>query len=248
MTHIPIIGGMLDTMFFEDDDMVYLPRDNVIDIDQKVELHMPDELVLPSHVVDHFIDKASYHWVMDFCICRESSGCVDHPRDIGCLFLGEATKDIDPALGHRVSKEEAKKHVKKARESGLVHLIGRNKLDPVWLDVEPGDKFLTICNCCPCCCLWRIIPDLAPDISKKIHSLPGVEIIVNDDCIGCGRCTEVCFVNAIKIQDGKARILEYCRGCSRCVDICGQNAIEIKMDRSKLKQTISDIESSVDIT
>ncbi len=246
VTHVPIIGKIIDKMLFENDDLIYLPRDRVIDKD--VDIQRPEELILPSQVVNHFIEKAGHHWIMDTCICRESTDCSEHPKDIGCLFLGEAPQGIDTGLGCSVTKQEAFDHVKRARKAGLVHLIGRNKLDPVWLDVKPEEKFLTICNCCPCCCLWRMIPDLAPDISQKIHSLPGIEINVNDDCIGCGRCAEVCFVNAMKIQDGKARVHEDCRGCSRCVDICGQNAIEIKMDRSKLRQAISDIESSVDIT
>jgi len=77
---------------------------------------------------------------MDWCICRKSTKCEDYPIELGCLFLGEATLKIDPRLGHRATKQEALEHVQKCRDAGLVHLIGRNKLDSVWLNAQPGNN------------------------------------------------------------------------------------------------------------
>jgi hypothetical protein len=90
---------------------------------------------------------------MNTCLCRDAKQCKDYPIDLGCLFLGEAALGINPRLGRGVTKREALEHIRRCREAGLVHLIGRNKLDTVWLGVGPGDKLLTICHCCPCCCL-----------------------------------------------------------------------------------------------
>ena len=69
--------------------------------------------------------------------------------------MGEAAHGINPQLGRKVSKEEALEHLKKCREAGLVHVIGRNELDALWLGVRPGYKLLTVCNCCHCCCITR---------------------------------------------------------------------------------------------
>jgi hypothetical protein len=77
---------------------------------------------------------------MNSCICREAERCEDYPIDLGCLFLGEAALGINPQLGRRVTKEKALQHVRRCREAGLVHLIGRNKLDTMWLGVGPGDR------------------------------------------------------------------------------------------------------------
>jgi len=90
----------------------------------------------------------------------------------------EAASRIDPRLGRPVTREEAHAHVRRAGEAGLVHVIGRNKLDAVWLDAWPGEKLLTVCNCCPCCCLWKMLPNLADGIGAKVTKMEGVELAV----------------------------------------------------------------------
>jgi ferredoxin len=187
---------------------------------------------------------------MDFCICREAEGCQDYPQKLGCLFLGEAVLKINPKLGRLVSQEEAFAHVERCRQAGLVHLIGRNKLDTVWLGANPGDKLLTICNCCPCCCLWKILPILAPSIGDKITKIPGVQVAVSEACLGCGTCAEeICFVDAIHLNEaGIAEINTACRGCGRCVEICPNEAIELRIeDPAFVAQTINRITNIVDV-
>ncbi|TFG31925.1 4Fe-4S ferredoxin, partial [Candidatus Thorarchaeota archaeon] len=236
-TKVPLLGRLVDKMLFEGDNIMYLPKDTVA---QKTiligkSLDRPEEAALPSEVIHHFIEKANHHWIMNFCICRDASKCEDYPIDYGCLFLGEAVQGINPKLGRLVSKEEAHEYVKKCREAGLVHLIGRNKLDASWLGVSPGDKLLSICNCCPCCCLWKVLPDMNPEIGRKVTKMPGIDVRVTDACIGCGTCTEenVCFVDAISLVDDKAVISAECRGCGRCVEVCPNDAIELIIDKSK---------------
>lgn len=247
-TKTPVLGNVVDRWLFGGDDLIYLPQDNVIEINQSLEL--PDEMVLPSQVVEHFIEAANTHWIMNACICRDASVCEDYPIDLGCLFLGEAALGINPQLGRRVTKEEALEHVSRCREAGLVHLIGRNKLDTIWLGIGPGDRLLTVCNCCPCCCLWRTLPHLAPQISAKITRMPGVTVEVTDRCIGCGTCTrDVCFVDAIHEVDGHAAISDACRGCGRCVEVCPQNAIEISVENNGfVAESIARIAPLVDVS
>jgi NAD-dependent dihydropyrimidine dehydrogenase PreA subunit len=250
-TKVPIVGGIFDRWLFEGDDLMVLPRDQAIEtIEINHSLGRPGETVLPSEVVEHFIEQASVHWVMDACICRDASQCEDYPTDLGCLFLGEAALGINPQLGRRVTEEEALAHVRRCREAGLVHLVGRNKLDTVWLGVGPGDRLLTVCNCCPCCCLWRVLPHVAPRIGAKVTRMPGLTVTVNGRCAGCGACTEgVCFVDAIHLVDGRAAISDACRGCGRCVDVCPQEAIEITIDGGQLVgEAIGRISPLVDVS
>lgn len=249
LSRLPILRTIIGWMLFEGDDLVYLPKDRVIEVEVNKSFDPPVSVVLPSQVVHSFIDRASVGWVIDFCICRESNRCEDYPRDLGCLFLGEAASGIDPRLGRLVGREEAHRHVRRAREAGLVHLIGRNKLDAVWLDVGPGERLLTVCNCCPCCCLWKMLPDLDPLFGGKVTKMEGVEVRVTDDCVGCGACLESCFVGAIQIEDGRAEIGDECRGCGRCVEVCPEGAITITVpDLADVESTIRRIEGVVDVS
>jgi ferredoxin len=247
-TKLPILGQLVYRWVFDGDAMIYLPRDQVIPVNQAID--QPGEMILPSQVVQHFVEQANHHWIMNVCICRDASKCQDYPIDLGCLFLGEAAVNIDPRLGRRVTKEEALAHVQRCREAGLVHLIGRNKLDTVWLGVGPGHKLLTICNCCPCCCLWRVLPYVAPQIGDQVSRMPGVAVTVSDRCVGCGTCTQgVCFVDAIHLVEGRAVIGEACRGCGRCVTTCPQAAIELSIEHGQfVAEAIAHISPLVDIS
>ena len=248
LTNLPILGAIFDQLLFKGDDIIYLTQDKVIEINQPMGEY--DNLILPSQVLEYFINKAKNRWVMNFCICRSSMNCQDYPIDLGCLFLGDAVLNINPELGKLVTKEEALEHLRKCREAGLVHMIGKNRLDAQWLGVKPGEKLLSICNCDPCCCLWRVSSILSPKIGSKIKKMPGVKVQVTDKCIGCGTCMKgICFVNAIQLRDKKASISNECRGCGRCVDVCPQNAIELTVeDTNFVKKSIEKIDKIIDVT
>lgn len=247
LTNLPILGRIVDYLLFEGDNIIYLPHDKDVNINKPLGEYQ--EFVLPSQVLEYFINKAKNHWIMNFCICRSSMNCNDYPADLGCLFLGEAVLGINPQLGKLVTKKEAFEHLKKCRETGLIQIVGRNKLDAQWLGVSPGEKLLSICNCDPCCCLWRVLPVLSPKIGVKIKRMPGVKIQVTDKCIGCGTCTRgICFINAIQLIDTHAVISENCRGCGRCVSICPQKAIELRIeDKNYVNESINELDKIIDV-
>jgi len=245
MTRWPLVGKLLDNWIFEGTSMIMVPR--VIPVNLSVPA--PSQTVLPLQVVEHFINQANYHWVMNECLCRAGMKCRDFPIDLGCLFLGEAALQINPKMGRQVKKEDALEYAKRCREAGLVHLIGRAKLDEVWLKVTPGFKLLTICNCCPCCCVYNNLPDMTRDISDRFTKMPGVNVTVNDLCSGCGLCAEdVCWVDAIKMVDGRAVISDMCKGCGRCLAVCKDNAIQLTISSGQfVKNSIDKIAPLVDI-
>jgi ferredoxin len=247
MRRIPLVHKLVDAVLFQGDDIIYLPTDRVLTIHNS--LSPPQESILPSQVVEYFIQQADNLWIMDRCICREAENCQDYPIDLGCLFMGEAVMRINPKLGKAVSKEAALEHVKRAQEAGLVHMIGRTRLDSVWLGTGPMDKLLTVCNCCPCCCLWRVLPEMPGEIRANVSKMPGVRVEVTDECIGCEKCTQsVCFVNAICLDDGRAVIGEGCLGCGLCVQVCPQQAITITFeDQAFIEHTVTRISNLVNV-
>ena len=258
-SRVPVIGKLIAWYLFRGNKIYYLPQDQVISSDQVVRsdqviqidqsVEAPVNTVLPSQVIEHFIKKAKFHWIMNRCVCRDGNQCQDYPIDLGCIFLGEAASQIHPELGRRVTVDEALHHLERCREAGLIQMIGRDRLDDVVLGVGPGHKLMTICNCCQCCCLWRILPIAADRISSQVKKMPGVSVRVNADCDGCELCTDnVCFTGAVQMNDATAEINEECRGCGRCVEVCPQGAIEISIENPDyIAQAIEDLSTLVDL-
>ena len=256
---IPPIAKLVDKLLFEDDNIQVLPRDSSIksnngaireEITIDVYVEVPDNVMLPSMVLKEMIMKSKYHVIMDSCICRVSNDCKDYPHDLGCLFLGKGSTRISPKLGKIVTVKEAVEHVDKCQEAGLVHIIGRNKIDSVWLNTGPKEELLSICACCPCCCLWKMVPDLPEDIGGSFTKMEGVELKLDKTlCTDCGKCMkEICFVDAISLEKGKVNIdIMKCRCCGRCAEICSTGALTIQMEKNASKHSLERVESLIDV-
>jgi hypothetical protein len=81
LTKFPVIGKFVDKLLFEGDDIIYLTQDKIVPVNKSVEKEA--DMVLPSQVLEYFINKANYHFIMNTCICRESLDCQDFPIDLG---------------------------------------------------------------------------------------------------------------------------------------------------------------------
>lgn len=44
-------------------------------------------------------------------------------------------------------------------------------------------------------------------------------------CDGCAKCVDVCPVDAIKIEKGKAVVMEQCVDCETCLSVCPSAAL-----------------------
>ncbi len=54
-------------------------------------------------------------------------------------------------------------------------------------------------------------------------------VVDKDTCTGCEACVEVCPVDAIEMNDGKAVVdADTCIDCAQCVDECPVEAIEMQ--------------------
>jgi len=233
-------------LFFEGDDIQVIPRNSSIEINRSIPV--PENLVLPSEVLRQMILRSRHIFLMDFCICRVSSDCSRYPHDLGCLFLGPGALRISEKVGRLVSAEEALEHIERCQEAGLVHIIGRNRIDSVWLNSGPHDELLSICNCCECCCLWKMTPLLSEDIASSITPMEGVKFSWEmSECVLCGRCEEACFTGAMRVGSEVEYDPGRCLICGRCAEGCPGGAIKIIMGPEAVEDAIKRVEVLVDV-
>lgn len=235
------------TYFVPNDDSVKNISSEIIRMDYNIK--KPDMIVMPSDIIKSMINEAEDIVIMNKCLCRNSTECDDYPRDLGCIFLGKTTKKISRKHCREVTKKEAIEHINKCEEAGLIHIMGRNKMDSVWMNVRPNDQLLTICNCCPCCCLWRVYPNLSDTIQNDFFKLPGVNVNCNEnDCITCGTCRNVCFADAITIENNTVNINEdICIGCGSCSNNCPTNAMNLNYEKENVESVFNKLNSLVNI-
>ena len=94
-----------------------------------------------------------------------------------------------------LSTEEALKQIDEAAEAGLVHNVSAF-MDEFKKANEIG---LSICNCCPCCCiLMYSVYKGFPEILGKSGLTP---VLAEDTCTGCGICGDRCPFYAITMEE-----------------------------------------------
>ena len=173
------------------------------------------EWILPYDNVLAILDKAQAFHVGD-CICRLQQaelgqGC-NAPRH-NCLSFSMYPRDPRPG---DVTKEEAIRVLKEAEEAGLVHSVS---------NVMEGMNY--VCNCCGCCCgILRGITEWG--IANSMARANYEAVVSEEDCIGCGSCTERCQVSAIALSDDHATVdRDRCLGCGLCVTTCPAEAVKL---------------------
>lgn len=223
-----IAKKVINKTLFEKDEIVVIP--NAIPVNKTIESEGSE--FLPSDVIKEVIKRCDDIVIMNTCLCRTSNKCEDYPQDLGCIFLGPTSRKIPRAICYEATVEEALDHVDKADAAGLTHIMGRNKIDSVWMNVRPGEGLLTICHCCPCCCLWKVAPNLHDDINQKINRLDDLSVTLEEEnCKACTKCISECMFKAISLKDKKIIIdQDICRGCGLCANACKFNAININYD------------------
>jgi UDP-glucose 4-epimerase len=213
------------------------------------DIELAENTAVPVQVLNEMIERVSHRVIIDVCLCRATLDCKNYPHDIGCLMMGRSALEIDPGISREVGVDEAKEHVKKAVDVGLVPFMGKARVDNFVFGIKNKKQLLSVCFCCECCCISRFARHVPVEMrAENLNKLEGLTIEITDDCNGCGACEKICFLQVIEIKDGKAVIGEGCVGCGRCSTVCKRDAIKISLSNPNMVEEVcNNLEGLIDI-
>jgi len=176
------------------------------------------------------------HIGVGICYCRHKmehlGKACDAPMEICMTFNGVA----DSLIRHKIAR---KVDIKEGMD--LLHLAYDNNLVQFGENVQNSVSF--ICNCCGCCCEAMLAAKRFASLSP-IHTTNFLPVINESECNGCGKCVEVCPVEAMtlvsandpgKKKKKKAKLNEeICLGCGVCVRVCSKEYILMRARDNKV--------------
>jgi formate hydrogenlyase subunit 6/NADH:ubiquinone oxidoreductase subunit I len=174
--------------------------------------------------------KTATHIGIGICYCRHKmehlGKACDAPMDICMTFNGVADSLIRHKIARQVDEKEGIDLLQQAYDNNLVQ-FGENVQDRVSF----------ICNCCGCCCEAMLAAKRFASLNP-IHTTNYFPVINETECNGCGKCVEVCPVEAMtlvsandpdKKKKKRAKLNEeICLGCGVCVRVCTKEFISLR--------------------
>ncbi|MBU1241196.1 4Fe-4S dicluster domain-containing protein [Myxococcota bacterium] len=191
--------------------------------------------VLDYERASHVINDAS-HIGIGVCYCRHKMEHVgkncDAPMDICMTFNTSAASLIKHGIARSVDAAECLDLLALAREKNLVQ-FGEN--------VQQRVNF--ICNCCGCCC-EALLAAQRFGFMNPVATTGFLPVVNTDLCNGCGKCVDVCPVEALSLVSAndphkpkkrRAKVDErICLGCAVCIKNCTPNALTLKPREQKI--------------
>lgn len=191
------------------------------------------------HVLDYErateVIRTASHIGVGICYCRHKMEHLgrdcDAPKDICMTFNGTADSLTRHGYARKIDTSECLDLLDVAYENNLVQ-FGENVRERV--------NF--ICNCCGCCC-EAMIAARRFAILDPVHTTSFLPVISEESCTGCGKCVNVCPVEAMTLvssnnpgnpEEKMARLNEsLCLGCGICVRACpcGSIGLESRPER-----------------
>ena len=175
------------------------------------------------------IIKSSPEIGIGVCYCRHkmkhAGRACDAPMEICMTFNNTAHSLIKHGIARSVGADECLDLLDAAYGQNLVQ-FGDNARKNVSF----------ICNCCGCCCEAMLAAQRF-GLLNPVHTTNFIPEIKEDNCTGCGKCVDVCPVEAMSLVSAnapdkkkkkKARLnVDICLGCGVCRRNCISGGIKL---------------------
>ncbi|MBN1562405.1 MAG: 4Fe-4S dicluster domain-containing protein [Anaerolineae bacterium] len=195
-----------------------------------------NEQVIPSGVEVLDYERASEvvntasHIGISQCYCRFKMQMVEEacaaPLDVCMTFNATAEGLIKSGYARQVDVAEGMDVLQTAYDHNLVQFGDNARRDMNF-----------ICNCCGCCC-EALTAARRFETMNPLHTTNFIAAIDLDKCSGCGKCVNICPVEAMTLVSAndptqpkrkQARLNEdICLGCGVCARVCDSDGITMQ--------------------
>ncbi len=184
-----------------------------------------DVELLPQESIVAIIEAHKELITLCECSCRTRAQKCLHPTDV-CMHFGKSAEyDLFRSSGRKVSADEAIAVAMEAGRSGLIPSVA-NQSDIKALEF--------ICFACRCCCKVLDPATRVDAIDKTIAPSRFVAKLELEMCDGCGKCTKLCAVGAIVMEEAigfdepmPGIDPQTCIGCGVCVLRCSEEGAAV---------------------
>ncbi len=191
--------------------------------------------------------KTAHHIGVGICYCRHKMSHVEKSCNAAteiCMTFNTTAASLTK-YGHarKIDQTECLDLLQQAYDQNLVQ-FGEN--------VRKEVNF--ICNCCGCCC-EAMIAARRFAILNPVHTTNFIPAINDSQCNGCGKCVNICPVEAMTLVSAnnphlpnrrKAVLNEdRCLGCGICARTCSAKSIMLKSRLQRVLTPLNGVHKAV---
>ncbi|HEX9027347.1 MAG TPA: 4Fe-4S dicluster-binding protein [Clostridium sp.] len=193
-----------------------------------------------------FIIKSAKHIGVSSCYCRHKA----HHLGDDCYAPMETCLSFD-TTAFSLTKHNYARKIDAQEALDILNMSYDYNLIQCGENVQKQPNFM--CNCCKCHC-EAFVSAKKFGFLVPVNTTSYIPVIDKHKCIGCGKCTNVCPMEAIKVETSKedntrtrfAKLDEnICLGCGVCVKNCPTNSINLVRRKESIITPVTTVHRAV---
>lgn len=201
--------------------------------------------ILDYEKASHII-KSAKHIGVSSCYCRHKA----HHLGDNCYAPMETCLSFD-TTAYTLTKHNYARKIDVSEAIDILNMSYDYNLVQCGENVQKQPNFL--CNCCKCHC-EAFVSAKKFGFLVPVNTTSYVPAINKDKCVGCGKCTKVCPMEAIKVEistekNSKVKLAKLdeniCLGCGVCVKNCPTDAINLMRRKESVITPVTTVHRAV---
>lgn len=186
-----------------------------------------------------YIIKNAKHIGVSTCYCRHKA----HHLGDDCYAPMETCLSFD-TTAYTLTKHNYARKIDSSEALEILSMSYDYNLVQCGENVQKQPNF--ICNCCKCHC-EAFVSAKKFGFLVPVNTTNYLPVIDSFKCVGCGKCTKVCPMEAIKVASNKKAVLDedICLGCGVCVKNCPTKLISLKRRKETVITPVTTVHRAV---